>query len=512
MPKKAKRPAIHLSKNNKASKSTNSLSPDTRPLSVVGIGASAGGLEAFEQLLKALPADTGLAYVMVQHLAPRYESMLSELLAKATAMPVVEVKEGMKVQADHVYVIPPNADMSISDGRLHLSPLTPNRALRMPIDLFLRSLADVYQGRSIGVILSGTASDGTLGLQAIKAMGGVTFAQDENSAKYSAMPRSAVAAGHVDFVLPPEGIARELKRIAAHVNILAPELPPDAEDQTTRDETLTKIFLVLRHFSHVDFSYYKPGTIKRRIHRRMFLRKIDNLPAYLQFLRKNRDEVEALFNDVLINVTGFFRDADAFESLKKNAFPAIMSHRAPNAPIRMWVPGCSTGEEPYTLSMLLLEESQRRLRDWTFEILATDLNERSLAHAKNGLYGSYGTRNLSAYYREKYFSPEGEQLRVQPVVQRNVSFSRLNLSDDARMTFMKSVDMVFCCNVLIYFDLASKRRVIQHFYNNLLPHGYLFLGPSESLYGVTEEFRLVHLPGATAYVKGERSLAGKKAS
>ena len=254
MPRNAKRPVTRRSKNNKASKS-NSLSPNTRPLSVVGIGASAGGLEAFEQLLRALPADLGLAYVLVQHLAPKHESMLSELLAKATAMPVVEVKEGMKVQADHVYVIPPNADMSISDGSLHLSPLNSDRALRMPIDLFLRSLADVYQGRSIGVILSGTASDGTLGLQAIKAMGGVTFAQDENSAKYSAMPRSAVAEGHVDFVLPPEGIARELKRIATHVNILAPELPPEAEEQTTKDETLTKIFLLLRNFSHVDFSY-----------------------------------------------------------------------------------------------------------------------------------------------------------------------------------------------------------------------------------------------------------------
>src|SRR5437870_9419308 len=234
MPRNAKRPVTRRSKNNKASKSS-SLSPNTRPLSVVGIGASAGGLEAFEQLLRALPADTGLAYVMVQHLAPRYESMLSELLGKATVMPVVEVKQGMKVQANHVYVIPPNADMSISDGRLHLSPLTPNRALRMPIDLFLRSLADVYQGRSIGVILSGTASDGTLGLQAIKAMGGVTFAQDENSAKYSAMPRNAIAAGNVDFVLPPEEIAKELTRIGSHVHFFAPDEKDEKDEQAEAD-------------------------------------------------------------------------------------------------------------------------------------------------------------------------------------------------------------------------------------------------------------------------------------
>ena len=177
--------------------------------------------------------------------------------------------------------------------------------------------------------------------------------------------------------------------------------------------------------------------------------------------------------------------------------------------LRIWSAGCSTGEEPYTLSMLLLEEAHGRLKDWTVEILATDLNERSLAHAKNAIYGTYSTRNLTPYYRQKYFTPAGEQLQVQPAVRSSINFSRLNLSDDGRMTFMKSIDVIFCCNVLIYFDLASKRRVIQHFYNNLLPHGYLFLGHSESLYGVSEDFRLVHLPGATAYIRGERSAGGK---
>src|SRR5438093_1761108 len=266
--------------------------------------------------------------------------MLSELLAKATRMPVVEVTQGMQVHANHVYVIPPNADMSISDGVLHLSPLSPDRGLRMPIDFFLRSLADSYQSRSIGVILSGTASDGTLGMQAIKAMGGVTFAQDEQSAKYSAMPRSAIAAGNVDFILPPEAIARELKRIATHVQVFAPDDKIEAEERITSDETLNKIFLLLRNFSRVDFSFYKPGTIKRRITRRMFLRKIDNLESYLQLLRKSREEVENLFNDVLINVTGFFRDPEAFESLQEEAFPLMLRSKSASSPIRIWVPGC----------------------------------------------------------------------------------------------------------------------------------------------------------------------------
>src|SRR5213592_1714215 len=263
MAKKAKRPNIRPSRSDKNARARVPAKPATtpqaakqvssrrgshtnaHPLSVVGVGASAGGLEAFEQLLRALPDDTGLAFVLVQHLAPKHESMLSELLAKATRMPVVEVTQGMQVQANHVYVIPPNADMSISDGMLHLSPLSPDRGLRMPIDFFLRSLADSYKSRSIGVILSGTASDGTLGLQAIKAMGGVTFAQDEQSAKYNAMPRNAVVAGGVDFVLPPDEIAKELERIATHAHAYTFD-HEDAGERLTPDETLSKIFLVLQ--------------------------------------------------------------------------------------------------------------------------------------------------------------------------------------------------------------------------------------------------------------------------
>src|SRR3989475_453346 len=292
----------------------------------------------------------------------------------------------MRVQGNHVYVIPPNADMSISDSVLHLSPLSPDRALRMPIDSFFRSLADTHQSRSIGVILSGTASDGTLGLQAIKALGGVTFAQDEQSAKYSAMPRSAIAAGNVDFVLPPEAIARELKRIATHVKVLGPDERPEAEERITPDATLNKIFFLLRNFSRVDFSFYKPGTIKRRITRRMFLRKIDKLEAYLQYLRRHRDEVEALFNDVLINVTSFFREPDSFEALKTVAFPAIMAQKDANVPIRIWVPGCSTGEEVYSIAIILLESLAEKAPNTQIQIFATDLSEGIISKARAGIY------------------------------------------------------------------------------------------------------------------------------
>jgi len=251
-----------------------------------------------------------------------------------------------------------------------------------------------------------------------------------------------------------------------------------------------------------------------RCGRRMKELKTASLREYFEHLtlRPTRQtELVALLNEITIGETCFFRSQPQLDALQQVILPKIMEAKAklPVRRLRIWSAGCSTGEEPYTLSMVLQEESQRRLKDWGIEILATDLNERSLAHAKNAVYGAYSTRHLTAYYRQKYFTAAGEQLQVQPQVCKNVNLSRINLSDDARMTFMKSLDVIFCCNVLIYFDLASKRRVIQHFYNNLLPHGYLFLGLSESLYGVNDDFRLVHLPGATAYIKGNRTPGGK---
>ena len=252
-----------------------------------------------------------------------------------------------------------------------------------------------------------------------------------------------------------------------------------------------------------------------RCGRRMKERKTQTLHEYFECLTIKPDrqtELVALLNEITIGETCFFRSQPQLDALRQVVIPKILEAKAklPLRRLRIWSAGCSTGEEPYTLSMVLLEEAQRRLKDWTIEILATDLNERSLAHAKAAVYGAYSTRNLTPYFRQKYFTPAADQLQVQEFVRKNITFSRLNLSDDSRMIFMKSLDVVFCCNVLIYFDLSSKRRVIQHFYNNLLPHGYLFLGHSESLYGVTDDFRLVHLPGATAYTKGERSPSGKQ--
>ncbi len=448
-----------------------------RPISVVGIGASAGGLEAFEQLLRALSNDTGLAFVLVQHLAPQHESILSELLGKATGMPVVEVTEGIRVRSNHVYVIPPNADMSISDGVLHLSPLHADRGMRMPIDSFLRSLADVYQSRAIGVILSGAASDGTMGLQAIKAMGGVTFAQDEQSAKYNAMPRNAVVAGGVDFVLPPDEIAKELERIATHAHAYTFD-HEDAGERLTPDETLSKIFLVLQNFSRVDFSHYKAGTIKRRITRRMFLRKVESLQGYLQFLRKNRGEVEALFNDVLINVTSFFRDPEAFESLKTTAFPAILSHKSPNFPIRFWVPGCSTGEEVYSLAIVLLEFLEEKASNLQIQIFATDLSDEIINKARAGIYPARTAMDISSERLRRFFRNVDSGFQINKNIRDLVIFAKQDVTKDPPFS---KLDLISCRNVMIYMAQILHKRILPLFQYALNPGGILFLGSSETV-------------------------------
>jgi chemotaxis protein methyltransferase CheR len=287
---------------------------------------------------------------------------------------------------------------------------------------------------------------------------------------------------------------------------IALEGPPDPELVRIRD----LVYQVAGIF-HPD---NKLRLLLDRCGRRMKELKTATLREYFECLTikpTRQTELVSLLNEITIGETCFFRNQPQLDALRHIVIPKILAAKSalPIRRLRIWSAGCSTGEEPYTLSMLMLEELHGRLKDWTIEILATDLNERSLAHAKNAIYGTYSTRHLTPYYRQKYFTAAGEQLQVQPAVHNGIAFSRLNLSDDGRMTFMKGLDIIFCCNVLIYFDLVSKRRVIQHFYNNLLPHGYLFLGHSESLFGISDEFRLVHLPGATAYIKGERTQAGK---
>ncbi|MGH7419558.1 MAG: chemotaxis protein CheB, partial [Candidatus Rokuibacteriota bacterium] len=317
------------------------------PFPIVGIGASAGGLEAFTQLLAALPASTGMALVVVQHLDPRHESRLTELLARATHMPVIEASQGLRVAPDHVYIIPPNTAMAITRGALQITPRGEAPGPHLPVDHFLRALARAQQAQAIGVVFSGTGSDGTLGLLEIKAVGGITFAQEPGSARHGGMPQSAIGSGAVDFVLPPEGIARRLAEIGAHP-YLAPgpvELPPPESENHFRRALAT-----VRAATGVDFSLYRDTTIRRRILRRMALHGESSLASYASRLEQDAPEVQAMYGDLLINVTSFFRDPALFEALKTSVFPRILEAKPPGAPLRLWVPGCSTGQEAYSLA------------------------------------------------------------------------------------------------------------------------------------------------------------------
>jgi two-component system CheB/CheR fusion protein len=455
-----------------------------RPHPIVGVGASAGGFEAFKELLKALPSDTGQAFVLVQHLDPGHESLLAKLLAKATAMPVAEVVEGMAVEPNHVYIIPPNKTMEIKNGTLHLMPRGEPTAQHLPIDHFLRSLAEDQGNRAIGVILSGTASDGTQGLKAIKAEGGITFAQDINSAKYDGMPRSAIAAGCVDFVLPPKAIAGELARIGQHSYLVT---TPAAETEEGDDE-LHKIFSAVQKATGVNFTYYKYSTIKRRIARRMLLHKVDSLKQYVRFLQENRAEPAALCEDILIHVTGFFREPESFQALAEQIFPKILSNKPPGESIRVWVPGCSTGEEAYSVAMVLLECLGDRVTNMPIQLFGTDISEVSIEKARLGVYSESSLGELSAERLRRFFAKVDGGFRITKSLREMCVFARQDLAQDPPFS---RLDLISCRNVLIYMGPVLQKKVMAIFHYALKPTGFLMQGKSESISGFTNLFTVI---------------------
>ena len=362
------------------------------PRVIVGIGASAGGLRAVSRLLERLPASTGMAFVLVEHLDPGRPSHLADLLSRRSPMAVAEATDGISVLPDRVYVIPPSKDMTVTDGLLRLTTRTDAAEQHLPIDAFMHSLAADLGERSIGVILSGSAADGRLGLTAIKASGGVTFAQDPASAEFSSMPASAIAAGVVDFVLPPEEIAVELARIAAHPYVAGsgsvapgeaalPEVVPEQEG-----DAFEEVFSLLRAAFGVDFSAYKMTAVRRRVARRMLLRRSADLGEYVLVLREDPDEVQALYHDILIMVTEFFREPNTFAVLRERVFPSILKDADGDAPIRVWVPGCATGEELYSLALTMLDVMADTGISRSLKLFATDISERDLRVARKGLY------------------------------------------------------------------------------------------------------------------------------
>jgi len=453
---------------------------------IVGIGASAGGLEAVTALLKELSVNTGMAYVLVQHLAPTRESMLTELLSRETSMPVQEIKDGMLVEPNHFYVIPPNTNLGILNGTLHLMPRADEKGQHLPIDFFLRSLAKEQGSRAIGVILSGSASDGVMGLMEIKAEGGITFAQDEKSAAHSSMPHSAAAAGCVDFILPPKKIALELSRIGQHP-YLKFDSAKEAKVLPAEEDNLRKIFLLLRQNSGNDFTYYKQSTILRRIKRRILLHKLERMEDYVRYLQESPPEVEALFRDLLINVTEFFRDPDVFEGLKKIVFPTIVKDRPEGLPMRIWVAGCSTGEEVYSIAIALFEFLGDMAANTAIQFFATDLDEQAVDKARSGIYPNTITDVVSAKRLQRFFTKVDEGYQISKHIRDVCIFAQQNVFKDPPFS---RLDMISCRNLLIYLSPVLQKKIMPIFNYALNDKGYLLLGTSETIGRHADLFRL----------------------
>ena len=468
-------------------KISSALSEVTFP--IVGVGASAGGLEAFTKLLQNLQPDSGMAFVLIQHLDPNHPSALTELLSRETSMPVKEATEGMVIMPNQVYVIPPNANLALLHGILHLMPRIQERGQHLSIDYFLRSLAEDQGANAIGVILSGTASDGVMGLKAIKAEGGITFSQDEESAKYDGMPHSAIAAGCVDFILPPDKIAQELMRIARHPYVAHEKGLEPIGVAPHSEEALNKIFILLRRQFGVDFTYYKQTTIQRRIRRRMLLHRLDRLSDFVRYLQENPAEVSALYHDILINVTSFFRDPENYDVLKEKVFPALVNkERNIEAPIRIWVPGCATGEEPYSIAIALLEYLGDTAGNVAIQIFATDIDEDALEKARNGIYPIAIEQDVSQERLRRFFIKTEAGYQISKHIRDMCLFARQNVIKDPPFS---KLDLVSCRNLLIYLGPLLQKKVLTLFHYALKPPGFLLLGSAETIGEFADLYRLV---------------------
>jgi two-component system CheB/CheR fusion protein len=449
---------------------------------VVGIGASAGGLEAFTQFLENLPVTTGMAFVFIQHLAAGQESLLTDILARSTSMPVRTVKNDMKVQRNSVYVIPPDTSMTIVDRTLKLQPQTSK--LHHPLDQFLISLAKEAKNRAIGVVLSGTGTDGTEGLKAVYAEGGITFAQDEESAKYPGMPHSALAAGVVHFSLPPRKIAEELVSIGKHPYLNHSGLKV-VEPEVEEEDNFRTILAILRLVYGVDFSAYKESTVNRRLSRRMVLNQIDKMEDYVKLLRGSKTEVEALFTDLLIGVTSFFREPEAFDILTQEVFPDVLKGKNSKFTLRIWVPGCSSGEEVYSIAICLREYLEKTGTNVNVQIFGTDISEKNIEKARAGAYPTVIADNISEVRLKRFFARTNGQYQISKSIRDICIFAK---QDVARDPPFSNLDIVSCRNVLIYFKPQVQKKIIPLFHYALKPGGFLLLGKSESIGAFQELF------------------------
>ncbi|MEG4352342.1 CheR family methyltransferase [Microcoleus sp. LAD1_D3] len=463
---------------------------------VVGIGASAGGLEAFMELLSHLPIDTGMAFVIIQHMLPAQESMLSVILARSTLMPVHEVTDGMLIAPNQVYVIPPNVSITIKQSVLKLTPRGRGHGVFMSVDIFLLSLAEERGNKAMGVILSGGDGDGALGLKAIKAAGGITFAQSEESAQVSSMPHTAAATSQVDFILTPEKIAQKIAEISGHPYIadrLSTELTNsedaiESEGAIESKDAIAIIYSLLRTATGVDFTYYKQTTLNRRIHRRMLLYKLERIEDYAEYLQNTPAEVTALYHDVLIHVTSFFRDPESFDALSRNVFPAIVKNKSPKKPIRIWIAGCSTGEEAYSMAICLLEFLGSRSTNLPIQIYATDISESAITIARTGFYTRAQVADISPERLNRFFVQVEGGYQIAKPVREVCVFARQNLISDPPFSQM---DLITCRNVLIYLGRELQKKLLPMFHYGLRPAGFLLLGTSETVGEFSELFALL---------------------
>lgn len=468
--------------------------PETSPASpgmlVVGVGGSAGGLEAFNQLLENLPSDAGLAIVFVLHLLPTRKSMLSELLARKTTMPVVQAADGMPLEPNHVYAIPPDVYIEVAGGKLRLTSRGVEGGLFTPIDRLFASLAEEAGPRAVGVVLSGTGSDGAAGLQHIKEAGGVTMAQTPGSAQRDEMPRAAALTGGADLILPPRELAAALAQIARHPYVSAGEAQQATAELRPKEDDLQRIFALLRTASGVDFSHYKRPTIERRMLRRMALHRFTKVSQYLELLQKQPHEINRLYQDILIHVTFFFREPDSFKVLAEKVFPKLMEDRRPNESLRIWIPGCSSGEEPYSVAISLLEFLGDRADETPIQIFATDISNAAIDAARAGLYVDHAVQPVPPDLLRRYFSPVDGKHHINKRVRDLCIFARHDLTRDPPFS---RVDLVVCRNVLIYIDQPLQKRLLSMFHYALKPGGFLMLGSAETvglqndLFGVVDK-------------------------
>jgi two-component system CheB/CheR fusion protein len=479
-----KRPQKKTAPDAVSPKTPDANGPAKKSFPIVGIGASAGGLEALETFFDHLPASPGVALIIIQHLSPTHKSIMGQILQRHTSLPVTQVKDGLEIAPNCVYFNAPDREVAIFNGKLHLMEPRAGQVVRLPIDYFFRSLAEDMGERAICIVLSGTGSDGTLGLQAVKGAGGLTLAQEESQAKYPFMPRSAILTGLVDHILPVEEMPAELGRYLQHPYL---KTPPRIESVTKQFESLTeKILLLIRTTTRHDFTGYKQNTIRRRLERRMALHKLTRIADYYRFLQEDPAEVQALFRDLLITVTSFFRDPEAFKILRDQVIPEIMAKKEPGGAIRVWVPACASGEEAISLAILLSEARERLGQAVSIQVFATDIDSEAIDRARQAEYPESIAADVSPERLQAFFIKKDHAFKVKPEIREMVVFATQNLIGDPPFS---RLDLISCRNVLIYLGAELQKKIIPLFHFVLNQEGYLFLGSSESVGGFADLFR-----------------------